>query len=96
MYTSSAILGGEFLECVVARPLYFCGCHGWLAHPCPRHCWTSQQWHPTRHFGVDGLVGWGLRGTCGADARPTPLRLDRRCKSWKALSFPRCVSASWR
>jgi|GEM_PF-2720608 len=22
------------------------GCHGWLALPCFRHCWTSQQWHP--------------------------------------------------
>jgi len=34
--------------------LVFCnshsdGCHGWLAQPCFRHCWTSQQWHPTHH-----------------------------------------------
>ncbi len=31
------------------------GCHGWLVQPCIRHCWTSQQWHPTRHFTCVGL-----------------------------------------
>ena len=29
------------------------GCHGWLVHPCFRHCWASQQWHLTCCLPVD-------------------------------------------
>jgi hypothetical protein len=41
---------------LVVCPSRAYGCHGWLAQPCVRHCWASQQWHPTRKVEMDRLL----------------------------------------
>gem|GEM_PF-3361968 len=45
----SAKISGPFIWPLTKR-LFLPGCHCWLVQQCMfrRHCWTSQQWHPSK------------------------------------------------
>ena len=68
------------------------GWHGWLAQPFSRHCWASQQWHPTQQWHTDALRGRSHVKSNGTDGRN---RLARAIQLLILLAVAAVLLETW-